>query len=172
MELLDAGLAGLAHVAGGRVRIDVVGIDLEGDQAQCVQRRRLDDRHVVRGLDGRAGEVGAGAGAGVGEAGEGAIADRGEETAVVEGLQQAERVATAAEDGLGGGDGAQRICRFVQGIDGVADPGKGRAGAGGVAVLVLDREGNEQDAPDGAQEGAQLGEGVLEPRRAMDRRGA
>jgi hypothetical protein len=60
----------------------------------------------------------------------------------------------------------------VQGIDGVADPGKGRAGAGGVAVLVLDREGNEQDAPDGAQEGAQLGEGVLEPRRAMDRRGA
>src|SRR5262245_55075510 len=33
VELLDAGFPGLAHVAGGRVRIEVMGVDLEGDEA-------------------------------------------------------------------------------------------------------------------------------------------
>jgi hypothetical protein len=59
-ELGEALVARLAVVTGKR-RVDVVRIDLERDEAERVEATRIDDRHVVRGLDRRAGEIRAGA---------------------------------------------------------------------------------------------------------------
>jgi hypothetical protein len=62
-ELPDAFRACLALVRAARIGVEVVRVELEGDQPERGQRAWLDDRHVVGGAGGRAGQVGAGAGA-------------------------------------------------------------------------------------------------------------
>src|SRR3954447_16522045 len=86
--------------AMGRMRIDVevVRIDLEVDEAEGGKRRRLDDRHVVRGLHRRCGDHRPRARSEVGETGANALADRVEEIAIVERLEQTERIAAADEN--------------------------------------------------------------------------
>lgn len=50
------------------VGVQVVRVDVEGDEADGVEGRRVDDGHVVGGVDADSGHVGAGAGAHVGDA--------------------------------------------------------------------------------------------------------
>src|SRR5947199_3603959 len=59
-ELSQPLVARLAVVAG-EARVRVVRVDLEGDEAERAQSRRLDYRHVVRRHDRRARDVRAGA---------------------------------------------------------------------------------------------------------------
>lgn len=56
------------HVAAAGVRILVVRVDVEGDEAEGGEGWRVDDGHVVGGVDADGGHVGAGAGAHVGDA--------------------------------------------------------------------------------------------------------
>lgn len=55
------------HVAAAGVGVQVVRVDVEGDEADGGEGRRADDGHVVGGADADGGHVGAGAGAHVGD---------------------------------------------------------------------------------------------------------
>ena len=97
-ELADALLARLAHVRRGRVGIDVVRVDLERDQVERAERCGLDDRHVVRRAERRAGHVGAGARPEVAQlAGPDAPPDWLQERVALERVEQAEAVAAPDE---------------------------------------------------------------------------
>ena len=72
------------HVAAVGVGVQVVRVDVEGDEADGGEGRRVDDGHVVGGVDADGGHVGAGTGAHVGDAvlderqGDGKTESRGE----------------------------------------------------------------------------------------------
>jgi len=51
------------HVAAAGVSVQVVWVDVEGDEADGGEGRRVDDGHVVGGVDADGGHVGAGTGA-------------------------------------------------------------------------------------------------------------
>ena len=67
MILIDPLLPGLSLVGWARVRVDVVRVDVEGDQAQSLKWWRIDDGHVVGRVDAHGGDVGAGTGPNVGD---------------------------------------------------------------------------------------------------------
>jgi serine/threonine-protein kinase len=100
VELRDPFLARLPHVLRRGIGVDVVRVQLERQHAERGERRRLDDRHVVRRADRRAGEVRAGAPADVGHAGLDARAHRVEDAQRVHLREQPERVPAADEEGL------------------------------------------------------------------------
>lgn len=56
------------HVAAAGVGVQVVRVDVEGDEADGREGRRVDDGHVVGGADADGGHIGAGTGAHVGDA--------------------------------------------------------------------------------------------------------
>jgi len=56
-DALFAGFPGMTF----RVGVEVVGIDLEGEQGEGVEAQGVGDRHVVGSAQGRAGHVGTGA---------------------------------------------------------------------------------------------------------------
>src|SRR5437867_5348131 len=98
MELADPLLPGLSLVGRARIRIQVVRVDVEGDQDQRVETRGLYNWHVVGGLDGDAGDVGPRAGPDVGNSLLHAVADRAEKILLVESVQESEGVSSADED--------------------------------------------------------------------------
>lgn len=156
MEFLDALLTRLAHVLGRGVGIDVVRIDLERNQAECVEAGRVDDRHVVRRPDRRPGHVRAGAGAQVRHrASVDPFSDDAQYAVVVHHLEESEGVATPDEDGLSmRNDVAVRLVfRFVNADH--LDPHLAEALAHdlGVLVPVLEGVGDEHQRRDRAEEG-------------------
>src|ERR1043166_7463759 len=152
-ELGEALVARLAPVAGER-RVRVVRVDLEGDEAERAQSGRLDNRHVVRRLNRRAGDVRAGAPADVGRAPFDARPDGLDRARLVQPAQQVESVSAADGDGLGARDRARRVRSLVQRLDLVAHRAEARAHARRVLVVSPDdrRERDEEDAPDARAE--------------------
>jgi hypothetical protein len=168
VELADPRLARLAHVRRAGDGIQVVRVDLERNQPERLERERLDDRHVVRGHDRRAGEVRARARAGVGHALFHAATDRQQRIQVVEHVEQAEGVAAPAEDRLGTEDRSLRVPALMERVEPEADLLERGARPRRVTRPVLERERDEEHALHPAQDVPQLVEGVLEVPRAED----
>ena len=111
-ELGESLVARLAHVAR-EARVRVVRVDLEGDEAERVERRRLDDGHVVGRPYCRTRDVGAGAPADVRHAPFDARADALDHSGLVESAQEVERVAAADRKRLCALDRRERVRRLV-----------------------------------------------------------
>jgi hypothetical protein len=135
-------------------RLRVVGVDLEGDERERVERGRLDDGHVVGGLDGRAGDVRARARADVGHPGVDALAQRADEACVVESAQQLEGVAAADEDGLGTAERRRRVGCRVYRLASESHPLEHRARRGR-ALVPAPHDGRVGHVEDGADAGAE-----------------
>lgn len=45
------------HMLGGRVSIDIVGVDVEGHQGKSLEGGRTHDGHVIGGADGDGGHI-------------------------------------------------------------------------------------------------------------------
>src|SRR5574341_588002 len=86
--LADALLARLAPRRHGRVDLEEVGVDVEGDERERVEGSEADDVPVVGGQDGGAGDVGSGARADVGQARSSARPDGIQQTRLPEALEQ------------------------------------------------------------------------------------
>ena len=163
----DALLAGLAHERRGRIRVDVVEVDLERHEAQRGEARRVADRHVVGGPDRRAGDVGAGGGAHVaGRAFADVTAQRLEHTEGVQGVEQPERVAAAHHHHVRFEDRAVRSAGAVGGDDLDVERAERGRGSVGVLVPVRQRVGDERHLVAGGDVGEGLG-GMREHRAAV-----
>src|SRR5262249_38774576 len=100
------------------------------------EARRLDDGHVVGRLDGRAGDVGAGADAQVRQAAPDALPDDLDQLPLIQLVEQTEGVAAADKDALHVPDGGHRVgvpVQAVQLVTGVDTP-FGEAADVGVVV--------------------------------------
>ncbi len=77
VELCEALVAGLAFVACGGVRVQVVGVDLGGEEVERAEALLgIYDGHIVGGADAACGHIGAGAAAHIAHAaGEHRLAD-------------------------------------------------------------------------------------------------
>src|SRR5262245_23853902 len=92
-------------------------INLECHKTGCIQRRWLDDRHVVRRPDCRAGKVASGARAGVRDSLKDAGANWFKQSRFVERLQQPKSITSAYKDCLRAADGGHRIRLLVKGFE-------------------------------------------------------
>src|SRR3954470_9083007 len=150
VELEDPLLLGLAHVLRRRIGIEEVRADLEVDEPQRIERPGLHDRHVLGRLQRRASDDRSRARADVGHSRKDAAADRFDEIAILQRLQEAEGVPAADEDRVevveAVCDGAQVEAHWLE-----AGPYLGR-----VRVRIEQSEGNEGDPGGRAEEGADL----------------
>src|SRR5262249_58451538 len=85
-------------------------------------------------------------------------------------LEEAERVAAAAEEGLGGLDGAAGVGRVVERVELEAHRVEAVARLGGIGDAIVEREGHEEDAPDAGEERADRLLGVVEVAASVDHR--
>src|SRR5471032_1569734 len=92
-EKLGKALFPAFAVMADRFAADEMRIDLERNEPERAQRRRLDDRHVVRGTDRRARYVAARAPSHVWRTGQDFRANRIDNTGVIHPLEQRERIA-------------------------------------------------------------------------------
>ena len=95
VKLSDPLFARFAHMRRSRNRVLVMRVDVEPHEIQRRKGWRLDDGHVVRGADGRAGDVRAGARANVRHTGRHAPANRIDELVAPKGIEETERVPSA-----------------------------------------------------------------------------
>ena len=97
-ELLQPLFARFAHMGRVGRRVQVVWIDLNGDQAETVECVRLDNWHVVGGPDRRACDVGSGTGSHVAEAAvQHSLAQRLQQVESLYFTQQTERISATNE---------------------------------------------------------------------------
>src|SRR5438309_2115488 len=165
-ELKNPLLARLALVRRGGVGIEVVRIDLEWDEAEGVEGRRLDDRHVVRRPDRRRGDVRSRARADVRQrAGTDAEADRVEKRELVHRLQQPERIPAADEEGID----SVEVARALQ-LDDV-DRERGESLPDAICVALVIGEGERRECDPVCTQGADLRLGMIEEPVAVDVRG-
>ena len=144
--------------------VRIMRIDLEFDQSGGDERRRFDDRHVVRGADCRTGHVAAGAPSDIGHTVEGPFADCLHEALLLHGPDQRERVTAADDDRFGRTHGAGRVAFAVYGTHLDA---QFRKSCLYFALVVVVRERNggvrdEQHFPDRAQELPDLSDRIFE----------
>lgn len=100
-KLPDSLVSCLAFMLAAEVCVQVVRIDVKGHQSQGLEGGRLHDGHVVGGVYGACGHIGAGTAAHVGEALlQHQLADQFDQLQFVQFLQQHKRIAAADENGL------------------------------------------------------------------------
>jgi hypothetical protein len=98
--LIDPLFLRFSHMRRTGVRVQVVRADLEADQTQSVEGRRLDDRHVFRRFDRRAGDNRTGARSEVRHAFGYLPAYRRRQFKIVETFQEPKRIAPTDEHRL------------------------------------------------------------------------
>ncbi len=144
-ELLDPLLPGLSHERRVRVGVDVVQVDLERQQVQRVEARRLADRHVVGRAYRRTGDGGPGRCTHVTRCTLAHVfAQTVDDFEAVEGVEQTERVTATHHHGVGVENGTGGIGGVMGGDDLDAEcPERGRDSLG-VVVPVGQRERDER----------------------------
>ena len=162
-ELLDALFARFAGVSG-RIGVEVVRVDLEGNGADGVERGGLDDGHVVGGADRGAGYVAAGAPADVGHAFGQPGTDGGREPLLLHLLDEGKGVAAAYDQGAGGTYGPGGVGLVVDGV--YADTDLRQTVAYLLLVFVIGKRygriGNEKHLVDAVQKTGDVAERVLQ----------
>src|SRR5262245_63454179 len=111
--LIDPLFLRLSHMSRAGVRVQVVRADLEADQTQSVEGRRLDDRHVSRRFERWAGDKRTGARSDVRHAFGYLPADRRQQFKVVETFQEPKRIAPADEHRLRRARSLTRVRGFM-----------------------------------------------------------
>src|SRR5262249_14195880 len=154
----------------GRIRIEIVGADLEMNEVKSIERGWLDDRHVFGCFYGRAGDVGAGARADVGHAFGDAAADWQKHLGVVEGLEQPESVAAADEDGLRAFNRKPWLRQIVYRAQFVSHCFEALAPQIAISIAIVKREGHEEHRLPLPQEIAYFTLGVIQIAAAIERR--
>lgn len=100
-ELLQPLVSRLALVPTTRLRIQIVRIDVEGNEGECLKARRIGHRHVVGGVNGSSCHICARTAAHVRQSTlEHQFPNRIEQLHLVERTQQHKGVAAAHKDGL------------------------------------------------------------------------
>ena len=84
-----------------RVGIEIMRIDLESNQAESGQGRRLDNRHIVGCPNRRASHIGTGAASHVRRSFRDSLSDAIQQIVLIKRLEQPEAVSPAHENSLG-----------------------------------------------------------------------
>lgn len=136
-KLGDAFVARLALVLAIRLRFQIVRIDIERHQGQRLKAGRLLHGHIVGGVYGACGHIGAGTAAHIGEALlQHQFAYQLHQLQIVQLLQQHKRIAAAHEDGLCLAQRPHQIRFRVQTLDSIAPRLQCIAHRGRVLVMI------------------------------------
>src|SRR5262245_14442429 len=144
------------------VRVQIVWADLEGDETQRIEGRRLDDRHVFRRFERRAGDNRTGARSEVWHSFGYLPADRRQQFKVIETLKESKSIASTDEHCFCCVYRLFRVRGFMRGIYLIAHGRQALARRCGIGVPVVLRERNEQNASNCPQEVSDLSFGVIE----------